>query len=79
MQGDMDKATTMLAIAVNKARDGVDYDAKYGAACPFCGERARVTHTLQWLDRSRKRYHKCHNIRCPLHVIDETICSWQDV
>ena len=75
----MDKAITILAVAIRDARDGVIYDAKDGAHCPLCGERVRVTHTMPWLDRSRKRYHKCFNITCALHVIDETITSWQEV
>ncbi len=74
-----DAVIDKLAIAISEARDGVIYDTKDGAACPFCGRRVPVTHTLPWLDRSRKRYHKCKNIHCPLHVIDEAICSWQDV
>ncbi len=74
-----DQALDVLAIAISEARDGVEYDTKDGALCPYCGRRAKVTHTMPWLDRSRKRYHKCGNVKCPLCVIDETITSWQEV
>jgi hypothetical protein len=68
-----------IVVAVTQAKNGVSYDTKKGAVCPFCGQRVRVTHTHDWLDNSRKRYHKCVNPDCPLHKFDETITSWQEV
>lgn len=67
-----------VALAIRSARDGIEYDAKNGAICPYCGKRARVTHKV-WFDRSCKRYHKCKNPKCLFCITDETIISWQDV
>ncbi len=74
----MDKAVILIAKALDAARNGVEYDIKDGAPCPFCGQKIRVTHTLPWLGNARKRYHKCSNIHCPMHVTDVTITSWQE-
>ena len=74
----MNQTVKILAIAIDKARNGVEYNVKAGSRCPFCGERVKVTHTMPWLGNSRKRYHKCFNISCPLHVTDITITSWQE-
>ncbi len=74
----MDKVVILMAKALDEANNGVEYDIKDGALCPFCGQRIRVTHTMSWLGMSRKRYHKCLNINCPLHVTDTTIISWQE-
>ncbi len=73
-----DAVVDTIAIAIREARDGVEYDAKHGAACPYCGKRLRVSCTMRWLDRSRKRYHKCVNAKCPLCIIDATVTSWQE-
>lgn len=74
----MNQTVKILAVAIDTARNGVEYNVKDGALCPFCGQRVRVQTTKQWLGSSRLRYHKCENVQCPLHVIDETIRSWQE-
>ena len=74
----MDRAIMMLAKAVKNAKDGVTYDVKSGAACPYCGQKTKVQTTKPWMGDCRIRYHKCENTRCALHVVDETIRSWQE-
>ena len=74
----MDRMVKIIVLAVRSARDGVEYDVKAGAGCPFCGERVRVRNTLPWLGDARKRYHKCENPQCALCVMDESITSWQE-
>jgi len=68
-----------LALSIREAETGVDYHAKGGARCPWCGERLRVTHTLPWDGNLRLRYHKCINPKCPLSVMDKTVKSTQEV
>ncbi len=65
--------------AVSDAKDGILYDIKDGALCPFCKIKLRTVKTAEWLGSSRKRYHKCFNPKCPLHLFDQTIISWQDI
>ena len=81
MQGGdrVDNVIFIVATAIKKARDGVDYDIQDGAICPFCGERAPVWRTMQWIGNIRLRYHKCKNPDCALCVCDETIRSWQEI
>ena len=62
-----------LALSIKTAEDGVDYHAKGGARCPWCGERLRVMDTKPWSGRTRIRYQRCINERCPLCVMDKGI------
>jgi hypothetical protein len=57
-----------LALSIREAETGVDYHAKGGARCPWCGERLRVLDTKPWTGRTRIRYQ-----RCPLCVMDKGI------
>lgn len=44
-----------------KAGQGVDYSPRFGALCPYCGDRAKVTTTRPWEGSVRVRYHRCMN------------------
>jgi hypothetical protein len=57
-----------IIIAIAKALEGVEYDTRHGAACPWCGEKLKITHTMPWRV-SRVRYHRCDNHGCPLHLL----------
>ena len=57
-----------IVIAIAKALEGVEYDPEFGAECPWCGERLKVTRTMPRL-KNRIRYHRCENLSCPLHVL----------
>jgi len=76
MQGAAD---ALLVSAIKDAEQGVDYDRKEGAFCPFCGERAKVQNTLAWAGSSRIRYHRCPNKRCPLYQLERSIKSVETV
>ncbi len=75
----MDDQILWVASVLNEAREGVEYDTKYGATCPACGQRLRVKVTKPWLGNSRLRYHQCNNPRCVLHTLNESVRSWQEV
>lgn len=66
-----------VADAIKKARDGVDYDVRDGAACPYCGHRTKVHRALRFDGDLRLRYHRCNNPECVLAVVEENIRSWQ--
>ncbi len=61
--------------AIQAAESGVDYSPKYGALCPCCGKKTRVTHTKAWAGQSRIRYHRCDNGTCHLHTKEQSIKS----
>ncbi len=75
------QATTeaLLVSAIQQAEQGVDFDRKSGVACPFCGKRAKVRHTLAWVGSSRIRYHVCPNERCLIHQLDRSIKSVETI
>lgn len=78
MRGNkMDGVLLLIMDAIQKARDGVGFDARDGAMCPFCGQKTKITHTLPWMDNYRMRYHRCDNLDCVLCRIGESIKSWQ--
>ena len=66
-----------FADAYLKAEEGVDYDVKNGAVCPYCGQRARVHKTIPWYGELKLRYHRCANPDCIFAQIDKCIKSWQ--
>lgn len=66
-----------LAEAFRKAEEGVDYDIKNGAVCPYCGDRVRVFKSEPWFGELKLRYHRCSNPECVFHIIDKCIKSWQ--
>lgn len=73
----MDDYLIVIAEAIKKARDGVQFDVKGGADCPFCGARLKIHVTRPWMGLRRQRYHRCDNPDCALCVIDQSIVSWQ--
>ena len=72
-----DRIILMLSKAVAEARNGVEYDTKAGARCPFCDHKTKVQETCPWIDEIRKRYHRCDNPDCALAIMGQTIKSWQ--
>lgn len=69
------RVVTKLTLARQTAAAGVDYSRRSGAACPWCGDRARITHTLPWEDATRIRYHRCDNGDCPISTMQVGIKS----
>ena len=65
----------LIAEAKARASAGVDYSPRYGAVCPWCGERAKITKTTPWEDNIRLRYHRCLNERCVLKSLNIYIKS----
>lgn len=57
---------TKLVVARQSATAGVDFSAKHGARCPWCGVRAKIVATRPWYESTRIRYHRCENRSCPL-------------
>jgi hypothetical protein len=72
-------ASAKVVSAIKEAEQGVDYSPKDGAACPFCGEKAKVYNTLSWTGNSRVRYHRCPNERCPLYQLERSIKSVESI
>ncbi len=66
---------TVLAQAQMAAMSGVTYTPRYGACCPWCGRRTKISTTLPWDGDVRIRYHYCKNKRCPLAVMRISIKS----
>jgi len=75
----MQETQKKLADSIRQAENGIDYFAKSGAFCPWCGEKLKVTDTKPWCGDSRIRYQKCINTKCPLSTIDKTIKSIQSL
>ena len=65
----------LIAEAKEKASSGVDYSPRYGAICPWCGKRAKITRTTPWEDSIRLRYHRCLNTKCILNAMNISIKS----
>ena len=64
-----------IVIARREAEGGVDFSPRSGAACPHCGEPAKIYKTLPWDDETRIRYHRCRNRSCPIAAMQLTIKS----
>lgn len=79
LRGDMNSEAVAikLALSIREAETGVDYHARGGARCPWCGERLRVENTMPWCGQSRIRYQKCINSACPLSIMDKTVKTIQ--
>lgn len=71
----MTAAQTSILLAVRQAENGVDYSARHGAVCPWCGRRTMVYKTMPWDDNTRIRYHRCTNAKCILVAMSKTIKS----
>ena len=63
--------------AVESAAAGVDYSARLGARCPWCGARTKIYKTLPWVGDVRVRYHRCPNSGCILSDMGTTVKSVQ--
>lgn len=73
------QAQVAVVIAVQSAESGVDYTPRYGATCPWCGQkRIPVYKTMPWSDGFRIRYHHCSNPECLLHGLGTTVKSLQE-
>ena len=59
-----------LVIAIAKAKEGVPYHYRDGAACPMCGQKLKITCTKPWM-RTRTRYHRCENPDCLMSVLSD--------
>ncbi len=68
-------SVALIAEAKEKASAGVDYSPRYGASCPWCGKRAKITNTTPWEDSIRLRYHRCQNTKCVLNIMNISIKS----
>ena len=66
---------TKLTLARELAAAGVDYSRRHGAACPWCGRKARITSSRPWDDATKIRYHRCDNGQCPLSTMNINIKS----
>ena len=71
----MNAIVKKLVLSREQAASGVDYSARNGAACPWCGEKTRITTTRPWEDKTRIRYHRCTNPQCPISTLNVTIKS----
>lgn len=66
-----------LAHCLRQAEEGVNFDPVFGARCPWCNERLQVEDSKAWVGRSKTRYQKCVNEKCPMFIIDRTIKTIQ--
>jgi hypothetical protein len=74
----MTKATKLKIVqVVALAEGGVDYSARLGARCPWCGQRTKVYSTRPWESDVRIRYHHCINSACVLAAMNKTVKSVQ--
>lgn len=71
-------AVQVLILAMEAAKAGVDYTAKDGAVCPFCGKRRIPTYkSMPWDGAVRVRYHHCNNPECPMGEMGGSVKSVQ--
>ena len=68
----------MIALAKQKAENGVDFSPRRGALCPSCHGRAKIYSTKPWEGSVRVRYHRCENTRCCLNTMGVTIKSIEE-
>lgn len=69
-------AAAAIALAIEKAKAGVDYSPRTGATCPWCGaERMRTVTTRPWEGDARVRFHLCSNPRCLLASLGQRVKS----
>lgn len=71
----MNVAVKKIVMIKEQASAGVDYSPRLGARCPWCGHRSRIVSTRPWEDNTRIRYHKCENVKCPIHTMRVSIKS----
>lgn len=71
----MNISVKKVVLAKEEASAGVDYSSRLGAACPWCGKRAKIYCTLPWESQTRIRYHRCENGICPLATMRVSIKS----
>jgi len=70
-------ARLKLLDAVHQAENGIDYSARHGAACPYCGAKTKVYCTKPWEGSVRVRFHRCDNAGCLLRDMATSIKSVQ--
>lgn len=68
---------TQIAAAKRTAENGVDYSPKYGALCPWCGNKTKITRTAPWDENVRVRYHRCHHPGCVIAKLQISVKSIQ--
>jgi hypothetical protein len=70
---------TAVATAIEEAHAGVDYTARHGAVCPWCGRKRIPTYrTMPWGEGGRVRYHHCPHKGCLLHEMGVGVKSVQE-
>ncbi|MCE1273869.1 MAG: hypothetical protein LWW75_05000 [Chlorobiales bacterium] len=73
----MNKTAQLIVMAKAAAERGVDYSARDGAKCPFCGTKTKIYRSMPWEESFRVRYHRCEQGSCPLSALRVTIKSVQ--
>ncbi len=68
----------LIVKAREAAAQGVDFSARYGALCPWCGKKTKIVRTLPWEGTVRIRYHKCRKSGCVLAASGTTIKSVEE-
>ncbi len=71
----MNAVVRKLVLSLERVTAGVDYTARRGAVCPWCGLKSRITVTRPWEDKTRIRYHRCENGECPISTLNINIKS----
>jgi len=67
-----------VAQAREIAASGVDYSARLGALCPYCGKKTKIYRTCHWEDTTRIRYHKCLTPECLISVLGISVKSVEE-
>jgi len=66
-----------LVNAREQAASGVDFSPRFGAPCPWCGQRSKIYKTMAWEDNVRVRYHRCYTGGCVVANMNISIKSIQ--
>lgn len=68
----------VVAVAMAKAQEAVDFTPRKGAVCPMCGTaKLRVVCTKPWIGDARVRFHRCTNPGCVMNSLGLSIKSVQ--
>ncbi len=70
------KTISLIAMAKQKANDGIEYSRRFGAVCPVCGaQKIKTIRSDPWRDGVKIRYHRCMNSHCIAAVMSIIIKS----
>lgn len=67
----------LIAAALKRAAEGVDFSSRHGALCPLCGQKLAITVTKPWVGSVRIRFHRCYNKQCLLCAAETSMKSVQ--